>query len=54
MTGETLTLADFAIAAPLCLARQAQLPLEPYRAIQRWQADIQALPAWSKTLAMQG
>jgi glutathione S-transferase len=54
VAGETLTAADLAIAAPLCLAERARLPLEPYRAIQHWQADIQALPAWSKTVAMQG
>jgi glutathione S-transferase len=53
IAGDALTVADFAIGATMCIADQAQLPLEPYRNIQRWRAEIEALPSWAKTRAMQ-
>jgi glutathione S-transferase len=49
--GDTLTLADFSIGAPLNYATQARFPLEPYAEIRRWHADLMALPAWQKTIA---
>jgi glutathione S-transferase len=51
VTGETLTLADFSLGAPLNYADMARLPIEPYREIKRWYANLRALPAWQKTLA---
>lgn len=53
VAGDALTVADFAIGAAMCIADQAQLPLEPWRHILRWRADIEALPSWAKTRAMQ-
>jgi glutathione S-transferase len=53
VAGEALSVADFAIAAPLCHAEMARFPLQDYPGIRRWQADIQALPAWARTVAMQ-
>lgn len=53
VAGNQLTIADFAIGAALCIADQAQFPLEPFRAIQRWRADITSLPSWAKTTALQ-
>jgi glutathione S-transferase len=53
IAGEGLTLADFALAAPLCLADPGRLPLGDYAGISRWRAQMTALPAWSRTLAMQ-
>jgi glutathione S-transferase len=50
ITGDTLTVADFGIAAPLNYAEMARLPIEPYREIKRWYASMRALPAWQKTL----
>jgi glutathione S-transferase len=50
ITGDTLTIADFCIAAPLNYGEVARLPLEPYREIKRWYASMRALPAWQKTL----
>jgi glutathione S-transferase len=52
IAGETLTAADLSIGSALCIAEQAQFPLEPFRAIQRWQADITQLPSWTKANAM--
>jgi glutathione S-transferase len=51
VTGDTLTLADFSLGAPLKYAEMAHLPLEPYAEIKRWHAALSALPAWQKTVA---
>jgi glutathione S-transferase len=51
--GETLTLADLAVSATLTVAAPAQLPLDGFGAIARWQTEIMALPAWGRTCAMQ-
>jgi glutathione S-transferase len=51
VTGDTLTLADFALGAPLNYASQASFPLERYPDIRRWHAGLMALPAWQKTMA---
>ncbi|MGH6849586.1 MAG: glutathione S-transferase family protein [Methylocella sp.] len=51
VTGETLTVADFSLGAPLKYAGMAHLPLEPYSEIRRWHGALSALPAWQKTLA---
>ncbi len=51
VTGETLTLADFALGAPLHYATPGRFPLEPYAEIRRWHAGLMALPAWQKTVA---
>ncbi len=53
VAGDTLTAADFAIGSAMCIAEQARFPIESFRSIQRWQADIKSLPSWSKTTAMQ-
>lgn len=49
VTGDTLTLADLAIAAPLMYAVAAKLPLEGYAHVKAWMARIEALPAWRET-----
>jgi glutathione S-transferase len=51
VTGDTLTVADFSLSAGLHLAEMAHLPIEPYAAIKRWFAALNALPAWHKTRA---
>ncbi|MGH6822177.1 MAG: glutathione S-transferase family protein [Methylocella sp.] len=51
VTGDTLTLADFSLGAPLNYAELAHLPLEPYSEIRRWHGALSALPAWQKTMA---
>jgi glutathione S-transferase len=52
VTGDPLTVADFSIGAPLIMAGPAQLPLDDYPEIRRWYAQLAALPAWQKALAM--
>jgi glutathione S-transferase len=51
VTGDTLTVADFSLGAPLIYAEMAHLPIEPYAEIGRWFDALSALPAWQKTLA---
>jgi glutathione S-transferase len=46
---DRLTLADFAVAAPLFLAERAKIPVEPYGNIRRWFGRQAALPAWQET-----
>jgi glutathione S-transferase len=48
-----LTAADISLGSALTMAEMAQFPLEEYRAIQRWSADLKSLPSWQKTAAMQ-
>ncbi len=51
VTGDTLTVADFSLGAPVKFAEMAHYPIEPYGEIKRWYATLAALPAWQKTLA---
>ncbi|HET7570836.1 MAG TPA: glutathione S-transferase family protein [Gammaproteobacteria bacterium] len=53
VAGETITVADFSIGSSFCVAGPAQYPLAPYNAIQRWFGELQAMPSWKKTVAMQ-
>jgi glutathione S-transferase len=46
---ERLTLADFAIAAPLMHMSRAQLPLTEFENLQAWFARVQSLDAWRKS-----
>jgi glutathione S-transferase len=52
VAGNALTIADLAIGSSLCVAERAGYPLEAYRAIQRWHADLSSLPAWQKTASL--
>lgn len=53
VAGDTLTVADISIGSSMCLSELAQFPLENYRSIRRWEADLKNLPSWAKTAAMQ-
>ena len=52
VTGDTPTVADFSLAAPLNYTQMARIPIEPYREIRRWYDTMHALPAWQKTLSL--
>jgi glutathione S-transferase len=52
LCGDRRSVADFSIGAPLIMAAPAQFPLDDYPEIQRWYAQLAALPAWQKALAM--
>lgn len=49
LVGDELTLADFAIAAPLFYTKQGEYPLESYGHVQEWFGRVSALPAWKET-----
>src|SRR5215831_4974016 len=51
VTGDTLTLADFALGPAMNLAEIAHFPVEPYGEIKRWYRTLSALPVWQKTQA---
>ena len=49
VTGETLTLVDLAIAAPLMYVELAKLPIAGLENVERWFARIRPLDAWKQT-----
>ena len=49
LVGKELTLADFAVGAPLFYAKEAELPVADYRQVRDWFARVSALPAWRDT-----
>lgn len=48
MVGDSLTLADFSVAALLPYAKEAQIPLDNFPEIQRWHGNLMILPAWKQ------
>ena len=52
VAGDALTVADFAVGSSMVIAEQAKFPIEPFRSIQRWKADLKSLPSWAKTEAL--
>lgn len=46
MVGQSLSVADFAVASALPYADDARLPLAEFPAIQRWYARLEELSAW--------
>jgi len=49
LTGDDLTIADIAVAAPMHLHEASKMPLDKYPNFARWMKDIEALPEWQKT-----
>jgi glutathione S-transferase len=49
LVNDTLTIADFAVAAPLFHAQGAAMPLAPYPHLRAWFERVSALPCWSET-----
>jgi glutathione S-transferase len=54
LVGNAVTLADFAVAAPLFYAKEADLPIAPYAGVQDWFGRVSALPAWRGTARRRG
>jgi len=50
MVGNQISLADYAVAAPLMYMEQAKLPLGDYQHIMKWFERIQQLETWKKTI----
>jgi glutathione S-transferase len=51
LAGDTVTIADIAVAAPMHLHEAQRLPLDRHPNLARWMADIEQLPCWQKTQA---
>ena len=49
LVGKDVTVADFAVAAPLFHAKAADMPLAPYAKLQDWFGRVSALPCWRDT-----
>ena len=49
LVGDTLTLADIAVAAPMMYIDRAKVPLRGFPNIMRWFAQIEQLDAWKQT-----
>jgi glutathione S-transferase len=47
--GEHLTLADYALAAPLMATVPAKLPVTAFASLTQWFGRVRALEAWKKT-----
>ena len=49
LVGKDLTIADFAVAAPLLYAKEAEMPLGPYAHLRSWLDRVTGLPCWRET-----
>jgi len=49
LVNDTLTLADFTVAAPLFHAQGAGMPVAPYANVRAWFERVSSLPCWSET-----
>jgi len=46
LVGDTVTIADIAVAAPMHLHKSQRLPLNDHPNLKRWMADVEELPCW--------
>jgi glutathione S-transferase len=53
VAGDRFTVADISVGSALAAAELAQYPLQQYRGIQRWHAELKDLPAWATTAELQ-
>jgi glutathione S-transferase len=49
LTGDTVTIADIAVAAPMHVHKTQRLPLDDHTNLKRWMAEVEQLPCWRKT-----
>jgi glutathione S-transferase len=49
LVGETMTLADIAVAANLTFANACEFPLDEFAEIRRWYGAVEELEAWKAT-----
>ena len=49
LVGNTLTPADFTVAAPLFHAQGAGMPVGPYANVGAWFGRVSSLPCWGET-----
>jgi len=51
LSGDHLTLADFAVAAPMMYVSRAKVPVDQYPHLLAWAERVRQLPAWQQTEA---
>ena len=51
LVGDDITMADFAVAAPMHIWAAAGIPLDGYANVRRWYAEVAKVPAWHNTQA---
>lgn len=51
VAGDALTVGDISLGSTLLAAEQAKMPLGEHRGIQRWIAELRALPGWQRAAA---
>ena len=49
LVGRDITIADFAVAAPLFYTDRANLPVAPYGNVRNWFGRVSALPCWQQS-----
>lgn len=49
LCGDAVTLAEYAVAAPIMYMHLARVPLQQYKNIMAWFDRVQELPAWKAT-----
>ena len=49
LSGDNVTIADIAVAAPMHLHAAQRLPLDKFLHLQHWLAEIEKLPCWQQT-----
>jgi glutathione S-transferase len=52
LVGDSVTLADYAVAPPLMYRERARLPLDAYPQLLAWFDRVRALPAWRDSEAV--
>ena len=53
VAGDRLTVADISVGAALSVSDIANYPLQQYRGIQRWHAELKDLPSWASAAELQ-
>jgi glutathione S-transferase len=49
LCGQSVTIADIAVASPMHLHSYQKLPLDSHAPLRAWMARVEALPSWKKT-----
>jgi glutathione S-transferase len=49
LAGDTVTIADIAVASPMHIYKWQRLPLGDHPNLKRWMAAVEQLPCWQKT-----
>jgi glutathione S-transferase len=49
LVGDSVTIADIAVAAPMHMHKRQRLPVDDFPNLKRWMAEVEKLPCWQKT-----